>query len=168
MPPCKISKDCDGNQVCDNKLCRENKRDKPIEYYIEVCKKKNIPLTYENGKQKGEIKTKDALKRCLNQKSRRKTILPLKPKALSALSKLNMCKITKDCPEDQICDNKQCRPDKRIKGVEYYIQLCKNKGIPITYEVGIRQGQIKSVAALKRCLTQKKRNLKLPSKAKSI
>jgi len=161
---CKSSSDCEDNKVCDKGSCRENKRDKPIEYYIELCKKKNIPLTYEVGKKKNKPKSIEALKRCVNQKARANT--PAKtpisrPKAASAPGKLSLpipCKKSKDCPEDNICEKKKCRPDKRIKDIEYYIELCKSKGIPVTYENGEKKGQIKTVEALKRCVKQKKRS----------
>jgi len=74
---CKSSSDCEDNKVCDKGSCRENKRDKPIEYYIELCKSKGIPVTYENGEKKGQIKTVEALKRCVKQKKRSKADIAL-------------------------------------------------------------------------------------------
>jgi hypothetical protein len=171
---CKISKDCNGNQVCEKNKCRENKRDKPIEYYIELCKKKNIPIVFENGKKKGEAKPKDALKRCINQKARTTKSIEIKPKvyAKSASTKISApekCKTSKDCSDDQVCDKKVCRPDKRIKEIEYYLGICKEKNIPVRYENGEKKGKIKPIAALKRCIQQKKRTKVIVSaKAKSV
>ena len=174
---CKTSSDCNGNQVCEKSKCRENKRDKPIEYYIELCKKKGIPIVFENGKKSGEPKPKDALKRCINQKARTRPTtksIEIKPKvyaksASTKISTLKKCKTSKDCSGDQICDKKVCRPDKRIKDIEYYLGICKEKNIPIRFENGEKKGQIKPVAALKRCIQQKKRPKKIVSaKAKSV
>lgn len=39
--------------------------------YRNVCLSKNIPLVMERGPNKGEIKTKKQLQRCLYQKARR-------------------------------------------------------------------------------------------------
>jgi hypothetical protein len=87
------------------------------------------------------------------------------------MAKVNLpivCKKSKDCPVGNICENDKCRSDKRLKDIEYYIEKCKSKGIPITFERGEMKDKIKPVAALKRCLNQKKRLFKLPSKAKSM
>lgn len=171
---CKSSSECEDTKVCDKGFCRENKRDKPMEYYIELCKKKNIPLTYEIGKKKDKPKSIEALKRCVNQKSRAASPVSLKkhhPLAASAPGKLSLpipCKKSQDCPGDNICEKKKCRPDKRIKDIEYYIELCKSKGIPVRYENGEKKGQIKTVEALKRCVKQKKRSKAALVKAKSI
>lgn len=170
MAPCKTSKNCDGNMVCENKLCRDNKKEKTLEYYIEKCKKKNIPIIFEVGPKKGEVKSKDALKRCLSQKSRVKQVMP---KAMSAIAKFDLpkvCKVSKDCPTGQVCDKskKTCRNDKRPKEIEYYIDKCKKKGIPVYYERGPLKGQIKPIATLKRCANQNKRSYVMPSKAKSV
>lgn len=154
---CKTSKDCSTDQVCDKKHCRANKLKKNTEYYIELCKKKNIPLVFEAGKRTGQPKTREALQRCVRQKSRTKTPIP-KEYAKSASKRLILtCKTSRNCPDNQVCENHKCRENRRDKPIEYYIDICKKKNIPVVYENGDKKGKIKPVAALKRCMNQKPR-----------
>ena len=151
---CKKSSDCPDNQVCEKKECRENKRDKPIDYYKELCKKKGIPIVYEVGPHKGETKPKEALKRCIQQKKRSSPTPPPKPKTPSPVKV--PCKKSADCPDKQVCDKKLCRENKRDKSIEYYIELCKKRNIAVEYKVGKFKGQQKPLDALKRCVQAKK------------
>lgn len=165
---CKRSSECEKNMVCEKGECRDNRREKPVSYYEELCKKKGIPTVYELGTKKGQPKTKDALKRCLHQRAR-----PVaKPKAASAAAAVSLpvkCKKSSECKEGYVCDNKKCRPDKRLKDVEYYIEQCKKRGIPVRYEVGEKKGKVKPIAALKRCAQQKERSAKpAAAKARSV
>jgi hypothetical protein len=158
------------DKVCDKatKECRDNRLKKTSDYYIELCKKKGIPLVYENGEKKGQKKTLEALKRCVKQRPR-----PVsdRPKAKSAIARVDLpvaCRSSGDCPGQEVCEKKVCRPNKKDKPVDYYIDLCKKKGIPVHFEVGKDKGKLKPIEALKRCVKQKARPKKASAKAKSI
>ena len=153
---CKTSTDCPDKHVCDAKTkeCRDDKREKTIDYYKTLCKKKGIPLVFELGPKKGEPKPKEALKRCLNQKARKDESIKSKTKTPSPIP----CKMSKDCPGIMICDakTKLCRENKREKPAEYYLEAAKKKGVAMKYVLGKKAGEEKPLEAIKRTLYAKK------------
>lgn len=71
---CKTSKQCENGDVCDRKerVCRESRRVVPISKAVlaKECLRKGIPIVYEKGEHQGERKSREALRRCKNQKDR--------------------------------------------------------------------------------------------------
>jgi hypothetical protein len=73
------------------------------------------------------------------------------------------CKTSKQCETGDVCDRKQhvCRESHRAVPTSkaQLAKECLRKGIPIAYERGEHQGERKSREALRRCKTQKDRNV---------
>ena len=75
------------------------------------------------------------------------------------------CKATKDCVDPQdTCDKKKkiCRPKvvRERKTKQFYIDLCKQKHIPIVYERDTqyhKKGEMKNYNALRQCTRQASR-----------
>lgn len=76
---CKKSSDCESGNVCDPKerVCRDSKRAAAVSKAVlaKECLRKGIPLVYELGEHRGERKSREALRRCKNQKDR--TVIPV-------------------------------------------------------------------------------------------
>lgn len=76
---CKKSSECESGNVCDRKerVCRDSKRAAAVSKAVlaKECLRKGIPLVYELGEHRGERKSREALRRCKNQKDR--TVIPV-------------------------------------------------------------------------------------------
>ena len=71
---CRLNKDCPKGSVCDysSSKCIEDDEFRTLQYikFKNICLEKNMPLIYERGAKKGDLKPIVALKRCVYQKSR--------------------------------------------------------------------------------------------------
>lgn len=75
----------------------------------------------------------------------------------------NKCKTSKQCDVGEVCDAKKkvCRESQRHLAMPKatLAKECLKKGIPLSFERGPRKGERKTREAMRRCTTQKDRNI---------